>query len=405
MLKNEDYKAILDGYNVRTVEDAHSAVKDLMKGLLEKALEGELDQHLGYAKHDQKNKDTQDARNGSYSKHVNSSLGSFEIDVPRDRDGDHEPIIIQKGQSDISNLESRIISMSAMGATTRQISEHMREIYGTQLSAETISKITDRIIPEIKAWQSRQLQDIYAIVYMDAIHFNVRDNGRTIKKAVYLAMGIDCYGMKDVLGIWIGGNESSKYWLGVLTDIKNRGVHDILITAVDGLPGFQEAIEAVFPMAEIQRCIVHQIRNSCKFVNYKDRKEFCADMKTIYGAPTEEAGLQALVEFNEKWGEKYGYAVKSWEANWANLSTFFKYPDEIRRLIYTTNPIESLNSSIRKVCSQKRIFPTDDSVLKSVYFAVQKRIEKWSSRTPQWSSIFSQLAIHFEDRLEVVING
>ena len=272
------------------------------------------------------------------------------------------------------------------------------EIQSVEVSAETVSKITDQILPKIKAWQSRELQDVYVIMYMDAIHFNVREEGKTIKKAIYIAMGIDGDGMKDVLGIWVGGNESSKYWLSVLTELKNRGVKDILISCIDGLTGFSEAISTVFPQAEIQRCIVHQIRYCCKFVNYKDRKSFCQDMKLIYKAPTEESAMEGLLTFEKKWGKKYGYAVKSWENNWAQLSTFFKYPDEIRRLIYTTNPIESLNSSIRKIAGPKRIFPTDDSALKSIYLVVEDKVRKWSMRTKNWNTIWGQLIIHFQEK-------
>ena len=402
---SEQAKSIVAAYGIKTLEDAHYAVKDLMKEVLQKTLEAELDASIGHEKYARNEASNGNHRNGSYDKKVRSTFGEMNLDIPRDRKGRYEPIIIEKGKTDVSDLESRLISMYARGMSTRDIQAHMDDIYGVKMSAEMISNVTDKILPHIKEWQSRELQAIYPILYMDAIHFNVRDNGRTVKKAIYLALAIDCEGMKDVLGIWVGGNESSKYWLSVLTELKNRGVKDIFMACIDGLSGFELAIQAVFPKTDIQRCIVHQVRYSCKFVNYKDRKQFCADMKSIYAAPTEEAGLEYLTKFDDKWGKKYAYAVKSWESNWASLATFFKYPDEIRRLIYTTNPIESLNSIIRKYAGPKRIFPTDDSVLKSVFLAVETRLKKWTMRTKNWGTIFDQLAIHFQERLEVLINS
>ncbi len=405
VLTKEQAKEIVKVYGIKTVEDAHDAVKDLMREFVQTALEAELDESLGYTKYGLKDKKTSNSRNGYYDKEVHSSMGEIELQIPRDRDGEHEPVIVKKGQSDISGLQERIISMYGRGMSTRDIAKHMNEIYGVNLSAESISNITDRILPKIKEWQARPLQPIYPILYMDAIHFNVRDNGQIVKKAIYIAIGIDCDGLKDVLGIWIGGNESAKFWLGVLNEIKNRGVKDIFIACVDGLTGFDTAITTVYPKSEIQRCIVHQIRYCCKFVNWQDRKEFCNDMKAIYTAPSEEAALEALVIFADNWGKKYSYAVKSWENNWVNLSTFYKYSSDIRRLIYTTNPIESVNSSIRKVAGPKRIFPTDDAALKSVYLAIDDRMKKWTMRIQNWGSVFGQLAIHFGDRLEVILEN
>ena len=371
-----------------------------MKDVLQKTLEAELEGSIGREKYGRNEASNGNYRNGSYPKKVRSTFGEMDLDIPRDREGVYEPMIIEKGKTDVSDLETGLISMYARGMSRRDIQAHMEEIYGVKMSAEMISKITDKILPHVKEWQYRMLQAIYPILYMDAIHINVRDNGRTVKKAIYLAMAVDCDGMKDVLGIWVGGNESSKYWLSVLTELKNRGVCDIFIACVDGLSGFDKAIQAVFPKTEIQRCIVHQVRYCCKFVNYKDRKEFCADMKAIYGAPSEESGLEYLTKFDDKWGKKYAYAVKSWESNWTHLSAFFKYPDEIRRLIYTTNPIESLNSGIRKYAAPKRIFPTDDSAIKSIFLAIEYRLKKWTMRTKNWGAIFDQLTIHFLDRLE-----
>jgi transposase-like protein len=403
ILNKDQIKDVIELYNIKTVEDAHDAVKDLMKDVLERALEAELSNTLGYDKHDHQNKRTTNSRNGSYKKGVRSSLGGMSLNIPRDRNGEHEPLIVKKGQTDVSTIDERIISMYGRGMSTRDINQHMQEIYGIEVSAEWVSKVTDKILPCIREWQDRTLQPLYPIVYMDAIFLSIREDGHVVKKAVYLAIGIDSEGMKDVLGVWIGGNESAKYWLGVLTELKNRGVQDILICSIDGLKGFEQAIGTVFPQTEIQRCIVHQVRYSCKFVNYKDRKPFCKDMKGIYTAATEEAGLEQLKRFEEIWGKKYSYAIKSWESNWAVLSTFFKYPEEIRKLIYTTNPIESVNSCIRKVARPKRIFPTNDSALKIVFLALQSRSKKWTMRVRNWSMIIGQLSIHFGERIEACL--
>jgi len=403
ILTKEQVKDVIELYDIKTAEDAHDAVKDLMKDVLQRTLDAELSNTLGYDKYDTGNKKTANSRNGSYKKGVRSSLGGMSLNIPRDRDGEHVPLIVKKGQTDVSSIDERIISMYGYGMSTRDINQHMQEIYGIDVSAEFVSKVTDKILPRIREWQGRALQPLYPIVYMDAIFLSIREDGHVVKKAVYIAIGIDSEGMKDVLGIWIGGNESAKYWLGVLTDLKNRGVQDILICSIDGLKGFEQAIGTVFPQAEIQRCIVHQIRYSCKFVNYKDRKLFCKDMKRIYTAATEEGGLEQLKRFEETWGKKYGYAVRSWENNWAVLSTFFKYPEEIRKLIYTTNPIESVNSSIRKVARPKRIFPTNDSALKIVFLALQGRISKWTMRVRSWNTIIGQLSIHFGDRMEIPV--
>lgn len=403
VLNSEQLKEVLKMYNIKTTEDVHMAVKDLMKDIIQASLEGELDNTLGYGKYETGSKTTDNTRNGKYPKKVKSTFGNIDLEIPRDRQGEYQPQIVPKGQSDISKIESQIISMYGKGMSTRDINKHMKDIYGIEVSAEMVSQITNKLLPIIQAWQNRPLQKLYPIVYMDAIHLNIKEDRQVIKKAVYAAIGIDANGMKDVLGIWIGGNESAKFWLNVLNDIKNRGVQDVLICCIDGLSGFEEAIQAVFPKTEIQRCIVHQVRYCCKFVNYKDRKEFCADMKRIYTAVNEEAGLEELVNFEKKWGNKYQYAVRSWENNWTVLSSFFKFPDEIRRLIYTTNPIESLNSSIRKVASPKKLFPTDDAALKVIYMAVQDRIKKWTMRTRNWHTIINQLYIYFQDRMEGVI--
>tara|TARA_B100001971_G_C18184320_1_gene534681 strand:+ start:170 stop:1363 length:1194 start_codon:yes stop_codon:yes gene_type:complete len=393
---------IYETCDIKTVDDVKSVVKALTKDMLQRTLESEIDDTLGYSKHDIANKEYSNSRNGYYPKSVRTESGNIDLKIPRDREGQHEPVIVKKHESSMSGIEEKIIAMSARGNSTRDIGELMQEMYGINVSAEMVSKITDKMIPQIREWQSRPLSSVYPILYLDALNLNIRQDGKTLKKAVYLALGIDPDGMKDVLGIWIGGNESSKFWLGILTELKNRGVQDICIACVDGLKGFSEAIESIYPKTQVQRCIVHQIRYSCKYVNYKDRKEFCADMKAIYSAPTEESGLEALTFLDDKWGKKYAYAIKSWEQNWTQLATFFAFPDEVRKIIYTTNAIESLNSCVKKITQPKRLFPSDDSALKSVFFAIQNRLKKWTSRQRDWASILSQFQIHFPGRLEVL---
>jgi transposase-like protein len=299
-----------------------------------------------------------------------------------------------------SDLEDLIVSLFASGLSSRDIEVQMRRIYGVDVSAEMVSRITDKILPLAREWQNRVLSPLYPIIYLDGIMFSVRQDGVVVKKTAYVVFAINLEGRKEVLGIWIGEAESSKFWMTILSDLRNRGVQDVLIACVDGLTGFQEAINAVYPLAEVQRCVVHQIRNSTKFVNYKELKPFCADMKQIYTAPNEEAGLDALGRFEEKWRGKYLYAVKSWKTNWPCLSTFFKYPPEIRRLIYTTNPIENFNRRIRKITKTKSSFPTDDSLFKILYLIVMDTQEKWTMPTPNWGVILTQLTVYFKDRVE-----
>jgi len=399
ILNKEQVRDVIKLYGLKDAKGAHEAVKDMFRDVIQGMLEAELETELGYSKYAYKDKHTNNSRNGSYDKTVSSSLGEFTIEVPRDREGRYEPIAVKKGQKDVSSIQDQIISMYAKGMSTRDIHRHMSEIYGIDVSAEMVSKITDKILPIIKEWQNRPLEALYSVIYMDGVVFNVRDNGQVIKKTVYIAISVDLQGYKDVLGIWIGENESAKFWLNILNDLKSRGVKDILISCVDGLSGFEEAINAAFPKTDIQRCIVHQVRYCCKFVSYKDRKAFCRDMKEIYSAPSEEAAIEALENFSKQWNAKYPYAIKSWENNWNILTTFFKYPQEIRRLIYTTNPIESLNSVIRKTARPKRIFPTDDSLLKTVYLAIADKLKKWA-RIKNWNIIISQLAIYFKERIE-----
>ncbi len=331
-------------------------------------------------------------------------MGEIELQIPRDTNGEFEPIIVKKHDRTISSeLEGMITSMFAQGMSTRDIESHMRKIYGLEISSEVVTRITDKILPIAKEWQNRQLSEMYPIIYLDGIVFNVKEESQVVKKTAYVVFTITTEGKKDILGIWIGEVESSKFWMNVLADLKNRGVKDLLIVSVDGLKGFEEAIKATFPKAEIQKCIVHQIRNSTRFVNYKDRKTFCADMREIYTAPNEEAGLAALDRFEEKWGGKYSYAIKSWRSNWQSLSTFFKYPPEIRRLIYTTNPIENFNRRIRKITKNKSSFPTDDSLFKILYLIVIDASEKWTMPLRDWGIILNQLRVYFGERMDVYI--
>ena len=375
---------LIQHYNPQDAQDVQDIVKDLLSDTLQGMPEAEMDQKLGYSKYDYQNKDTDDSRNGYSKKTVTSSFGEIDLDIPRDRKGEFEPQIIRQNQTDISNIEDQVLSMYAKGMTTRDISDHLKSVYGVDASAEMISHMTDRILPIAKEWQNRPLEKKYAVVFMDAIHFHVRQDNQTVKKAVYIAIGIRLTGTKEVLGMWIGGNESAKYWLGVLNEMKNRGVEDIMIVSVDGLTGFGDAISAVFPKAEIQRCIVHQIRYSTKFISYKDIRPFMKELKLVYQAATEEQALENLDSLEENWGKKYPTSITSWRNNGPQLSTYFKYPQEIRKIIYTTNAIENFNRQLRKVTKAKTVFPTDDSLFKSLYLAMIDITKKWTgkSRTP-----------------------
>ena len=390
---------LLEHYQPQDAQDVQEMLKDLLGDTLQGMLEAEMDQKLGYSKYDYQNKDTDDSRNGYSKKTVVSSMGEIDLDIPRDRKGEFEPQIVKKNQTDISNIEDQVLSMYAKGMTTRDISTHLHDVYGVDASAEMISHMTDRILPIAKEWQNRPLEKKYAVVFMDAIHFHVREDNITVKKAVYVAIGIRLSGIKEVLGMWIGGNESAKYWLGVLNEIKNRGVEDIMIVSVDGLTGFVDAIGAVFPKAEVQRCIVHQVRYTTKFVNYKDLKPFVKDLKSIYQAPSEETALEALDSLEETWGKKYPASVASWRNNWPQISTFFKYPAEIRKIIYTTNAIENFNRGLRKVTKAKAVFPTDDALFKSIYLAMVDITKKWTGTSWNWGQTLDQLMIYFGDRI------
>jgi len=365
-------------------------------------LDGELDNHLGYEKHDYCNKDTSNSRNGSYKRSIKSSFGDVVLNMPRDRESSFEAELLPKYQNEISKeIEAKIISMYSHGMTTRDISDHINDIYGMSLSAQTVSNITDQVIDLAKEWQSRPLESIYPFIFMDGIQYSVRTSGKVIKRTCYVVIGINLEGKKDILGIYVGENESSKFWLYVLTDMKNRGVQDIFIASVDGLIGFPDAIRSVFPNTEIQRCVVHQIRASVRYVPYYDRKEFVRDLKNIYTSTNHESGFTALENMKNKWYDKYPVALNSWYENWNELSTLFSYSPEIRKIMYTTNMIESVNRQFRKVTRSKTIFPTDDSLLKMLYLSQVQITKKWTMPIRNWNIILGQLQIRFEDRLKL----
>ncbi|MFR9711097.1 IS256 family transposase [Paenibacillus sp. MB22_1] len=395
----DQVKAFIKDNDLKTMADVQSALKELFADTLQEMLETELDHELGYAKHDVANKQTKNSRNGKSKKMITSEYGEQEIRVPRDRNGEFEPMIVKKHQSNVTGIEEQIIAMYAKGVSTRDIQDHLAHLYGIDVSPTMISNVTNKLIPLVKQWQNRPLQGVYAVVFMDAIHFKVKQDGTIVNKAAYMVIGIDLDGNKDVLGMWIGENESSKFWFSVLNDLKNRGVQDILITCVDNLTGFSQAITACYPNTEIQKCVIHQIRNSTRYVSYKDLKKVTADLKPIYKAATEDMALVELDRFEETWGNKYPLIVRSWRTNWDEIATFFKYPPEIRKLIYTTNMIESYHRQLRKVTKGKSIFPSDESLLKMLYLATMDVTRKWTGRVQNWGQILLQLSVFFPDRI------
>lgn len=391
---------LLSAANVQSMDDIQELFKETIAEFVEGSLNSELDTELGYEPYDVKNKFTDNSRNGHSKKTLRTSMGKVDIEVPRDRNGDFEPKILPKNQTSISqDMESKIISMYSKGMSTSDIEEHIRDIYGLEISDTTVSRITDKILPAAKEWQQRPLESIYAVVFLDAIHYHVRSEGQIIKKAVYIAIGVNMEGRKDVLGMWVGENESAKFWAGVLNNLRNRGVEDILIACTDNLTGFSQAIEAVFPKTDIQNCIIHQLRNSSKYVSYKDIKALMADLKKVYTAVDEASALNALDAFAEIWDSKYPRISKSWYDNWPNLSTYFKFPQELRKLIYTTNTIEGFNRQLKKVTKAKSVFPTDDSLFKMLYLAMKDITKKWTGRRQDWSRIYAQLVIYYGDRI------
>jgi len=400
LMDKKQLREFIKENNIKTATDIQNALKDMFKDALQEILEAELDDDLGYAKNDTDNKDTENRRNGHSKKTVRSEYGEMELDIPRDREGEFEPAIVKKHQKNVAGIEEQIIALYAKGVTTREIQDHLNQLYGVEVSPTMISNVTNRLMPLIKEWQGRPLQSVYAIVFLDAIHYKVRQEGHIVNKAAYMCVGVDLDGNKDVLGMWIGEHETSKFWLVVLNELKNRGVNDILIISVDNLNGFSEAIGACFPEAEIQKCIVHQIRNSIKYVSYKDVKKITSALKPIYTAATEDAALEEMNRFEKVWGGRYPLIVASWRNNWSELATFFKYPAEIRKLIYTTNMIESYHRQLRKVTKGKSIFPNDESLLKMLYLATQDILRKWTGRIQNWGQILLQLSIFFPDKVK-----
>lgn len=372
-------------------------LKELTKGILERALKAEMDNHLGYKLYDRS--EGENARNGSYTKTLTTEQGAFDIEVPRDREGEFEPAIVPKRTTRITGLDQKILTLYAKGMSLSDIQQQLYELYEVEVSESLISRVTDEILDEVKAWQNRPLESVYPIVFFDCIVVKVRQDKRIINKAVYIALGIDRSGLKDVLGLWISENEGAKFWLGNLTELKNRGMQDMLIACTDNLTGMSEAITAVFPKCEHQLCIVHQIRNSLAYVSYKDRKELAADLKPVYTAATEDEALLALQRFESKWGQKYPQIAKSWLNHWANLVGFLQYPKTIRRMIYTTNAIESVNSGLRKITNNKRIFPNDESVFKSFYLTLNYMTAKWTMPIQNWGEALSHFMIKFEGRI------
>ena len=373
-------------------------LKKLIKDAIEKMMEAEIEEYMGRKKYERTDTDEPEYRNGYRKKTVKSSVGEFDVNIPRDRQSGFKPIIIENYQSTCGEFDKKIIGM---GMTVRDIQAQIREVYGVEVSPDFISMVTDKVMTNVADWQNRLLDKVYPIVYMDAIHFKVRDDGRVVNRAAYICLGINKEGMKDILGIWIGESEGAKFWLGVCNELKVRGVQDILLACVDGLKGFPEAIKSVFPDAEIQTCIIHQIRNSIKYVASKDKKEFMKDLKPVYKAASEEIGFQNLELLESKWGKKYSIIIKSWYDNWENLSTFFKYPPEIRKIIYTTNTLEGFNRQLRKVTKTKSVFPNDEALKKSLYLGTMDILKKWTMPVANWGQVVAQFAILFEGRLEL----
>jgi putative transposase len=400
LMDKKQLRQFIKENNLKSALDVQNTLKELFTDTLQEMLEAELDDSLGYEKNDTRNKETTNRRNGHSKKQVRSEYGQIDLAVPRDREGEFEPEIVKKHQKNVTGIEEQILALYTKGVSTREIQDHLHQLYGVEVSPTLISNVTNKIMPLIKEWQGRPLQQIYAILFLDAIHFKVKQDGQIVNKAAYMAIGVDLDGHKDVLGIWLGEHESAKFWLTVLNELRNRGVQDILIISVDNLKGFTEAISACFPETEIQKCIVHQIRNSIRYVSYKDVKKITAALKPIYTAPSEESALEELDQFEATWGDKYPLSINSWRKNWTEIATFFKYPPEIRKIIYTTNIIESYHRQLRKVTKGKSTFPTDDALLKMLYLATQDVLRKWTGRMQNWGQILLQLSIFFPEKVK-----
>lgn len=396
--RKEFIQEFIANNDIRSAKDIEDALKNMFKDTLQEMLENELTTQIGYNKYEYSDEPKTNYRNGYSKKTVHSTAGDLELKVPRDRNGEFEPLIVEKGEKDISGIEEKIIRMYARGMSNKDIYEQMKELYGVKISSDMVTAITDKIIPQIKEWQTRPLDEVYPVIFVDATYFYVRDEGAVGKKAVYVILGINSEGYKDVLGFYVGESESAKYWLGILNELKSRGVKDILIMCADGLKGLPEAIATAFPKAEFQRCIVHMIRNTMKYVSYKDRKELSGDLKTIYKANTAEEGFANLLELNEKWSKR-NISLDNWINNWDNISTFFKYGPELRKLIYTTNSIESLNNSYKRINRGRTTFPSVQALSKSVYLATDIITSKWTQPCRNWGVIIGELRIYFEGRI------
>jgi putative transposase len=397
----EPNQQLIDDFlkQLKTGEELKDFLAQLQKRGIEKILEGELDAHLGYEKHEKTS--SSNSRNGYSTKKVKTSFGESDLQVPRDRDASFNPMLVPKRKNIIDGLETVIVSMYAKGMSVSDIEQQLKDIYSFDVSTSTISRITEAVAADTIAWQNRPLEPVYLIVWMDGIVFKVRENSKVINKTIYLAIGLTREGKKEVLGMWLGKNESAAFWLSVLTDLKARGIEDILITATDNLSGFTETIKNVFPLCQTQICVVHQIRNSSRYVVWKDKKQFAKDLKEVYTAATKGAAAASLESFAQKWNHKYPYAIKSWKDNWDELTVFFDFPLEIRKIIYTTNLIENLNGKIRKYTKNKLSFPTDDAVMKSVYLALREATRKWSMPIQNWGLILSQFLTIFEKRVQL----
>ena len=388
---------LMEEYDIETADDIQEALKDLLGGTIKGMMEAEMDDHLGYEKHERS--DSDNARNGTKTKRVRSNYGEFEIEVPQDRQSTFEPKVVAKRQKDISQIDQKIISMYARGMTTRQISDQIEEIYGFECSEGFISDVTDKILQEVEDWQNRPLDAVYPIMFIDAVHFSVREDHQIRKLAAYVILAINSDGYKDVISLQIGENESSKYWLGVLNELKNRGVEDVMIICADGLTGIKEAIETAFPKTEYQRCIVHQVRNTLKYVAHKDKKAYASDLRSIYLAPTEKQGLENMKKVMEKWKDRYPNSMKSWEANWDVLTPIYKFSADVRKVIYTTNAIESLNSTYKKLNRQRSVFPSDTALLKALYLSTLQATKKWTVPLRNWAKVHGEFSIMYPDRM------
>lgn len=394
-------KKLAEENKIEGLKDIEGLFASMIKEMTQHLLEAEMTNHLGYDKHERS--DSENSRNGTSTKTLKTSVGAVEIDVPRDRKSKFEPLVVKKRETLGESVEDKIVAMYGRGMSTRDINAHMQEIYGVEVSADMVSEITDKVIPRIQEWQNRQLESVYPVVFFDGIHYSIRKDNRVVKACVYLCLGVTCDGHKDILGIWVGdGAEGAKFWATICSELKNRGLNDILIACMDGLKGLPEAVRAVYPQVDIQQCIIHQIRNSTKYVAWKDMKVVCADLRTIYKAPSERAGYEALQDFRAKWDVKYPIVGKSWEENWANLSTFFAYPEAVRKAIYTTNALENVNRQLRKVTKTKSVFPSDKAVEKSLFLAIENMTKKWTSTMHNWREMAAQFQIVFGERFASV---